>query len=146
MKRMDRWMTVGLLITALALTACAKKPAATTGEAVAKAEAISGTALKRVTLLQKGADRLGLVMAPIRDAQVKGAQRKVMPYAAVLYDVKGDTWAYTSPEPLRFVRQQVKIDFIDGDQAVLLDGPPSGTTVVTVGAAELLGVEIGVGK
>jgi hypothetical protein len=72
--------------------------------------------------------------------------RKVVPYAAILYDASGNTWAYTAPEPLRFVRQPIKIDFIDGEKAVLLDGPPAGTPVVTVGAALLLGVEIGVGK
>jgi hypothetical protein len=85
-------------------------------------------------------------MAPVQDAQVRGTLRKVIPYAAVLYDARGDTWAYTTPEPLRFVRQPIKIDYVDGNQAVLLDGPPAGTPVVTVGAAELLGVEIGVGK
>jgi hypothetical protein len=29
---------------------------------------------------------------------------------------------------------------------VLREGPPPGTTVVTVGAAELLGAELGVGE
>jgi hypothetical protein len=29
---------------------------------------------------------------------------------------------------------------------VLLDGPPAGTRVVTVGAIELLGAELGVGE
>jgi hypothetical protein len=139
-------MAGGLLVAALALTACGNKPAATASEAVAKAEPISGSPLKRVTLLQKGADRIGLQMAPIQDLQVRGTPRKVVPYAAVLYDASGNTWAYTAPEPLRFVRQPIKIDFIDGEKAVLVDGPPSGTPVVTVGAAELLGVEIGVGK
>src|SRR5262245_38432650 len=116
-------MTVGLVIAALALTACGTKSAATPGEAVAKAEPISGSPLKRVTLLQKGAERLGLQMAPVQDAQVRGAPRKVIPYAAVLYDARGETWAYTAPEPLRFVRQAIKIDYIDGNNAVLLDGP-----------------------
>ena len=34
---------------------------------------------------------------------------------------------------------------IDGDLAVLSHGPPSGTEVVTVGAAELFGAEFGIG-
>jgi hypothetical protein len=145
-KAISRSISFGLVIAALALTACGAKSGATTADPVAKAEPISGSALKRVTLVQKGAERLGLQMAPIQDAQVRGAQRKVMPYAAIIYDAKGETWAYTAPEPVRFVRQPIKVDFVDGDKAVLLDGPPSGTPVVTVGAAELLGVEIGVGK
>lgn len=71
---------------------------------------------------------------------------KVVPYAAVLYDTKGDTWTYTSTESLTFVRQKVKVDYIDGDKVYLSDGPAVGTMVVTLGAAELYGTETGVGK
>jgi hypothetical protein len=74
-----------------------------------------------------------------------GAQRKVVPYSSVIYDLKGDAWAYTSPAPLTFVRDRISIDFIDGDKAVLTQGPAAGTAVVTIGAAELLGTESGVG-
>jgi hypothetical protein len=143
---MHRWMTAGLLTAALALTACAKPAAPASDYQVARADPISGTPLKRVTLPQKGADRIGLKTVPVRDAQMRGAARKVIPYAAVLYDVRGDTWAFATVETLRFVRQPIKIDYIEGDQAVLLEGPPAGTAVVTIGATELLGVELGVGK
>jgi hypothetical protein len=139
-------MAVVLLTGALGLAACGGKPATTASEEISKVEPISGSTLKRLTLSQKASDRLGLQMAPVREAPVKGAQRKVIPYAAVLYDTRGDAWAYTSPEPLRFVRQQVKVDFIDGDLAVLADGPATGTALVTLGAVHLLGLEIGVGK
>src|SRR3989442_14254142 len=97
-------MTVGLVIAALALTACGTKSAAKTSEAVAKAEPISGSALKRVTLLQKGADRLGLQTAPVQDAQVRGTPRKGIPSAAVLYDSRGGPRAYPTPGPLPFAR------------------------------------------
>jgi hypothetical protein len=146
MTRAYRWMAVVLMIAALGLAACGGKPAATASEAPAKVEPITGSPLKRLTLTQKASDRLGLKMAPVREAQVKGAQRKVIPYAAVLYDTRGEAWAYTNPEPLKFVRQQIKVDFIDGDQAVLTDGPATGTALVTLGSAHLLGLEIGVGK
>ena len=75
-----------------------------------------------------------------------GAQRKVIPYAAVIYDQSGATWAYTNPESLVFVRQLIVIDYIEGDRAVLSDGPAAGAAVVTVGGAELFGAETGVGK
>jgi hypothetical protein len=75
-----------------------------------------------------------------------GTQRKVVPYGAVLYDVDGKTWVYTNPEPLVFVRHPVSIDYIEGDLAVLLEGPPVDTEVVMVGVAELFGAETGVGK
>ncbi len=75
-----------------------------------------------------------------------GGPRKVVPYSAVIYGLQGDTWTYTNPEPLVFVRHRITIDYIENDTAVLLDGPPAGTAVVTVGAAELFGVELGVGQ
>jgi hypothetical protein len=59
----------------------------------------------------------------------------------VLYDLHGETWVYTNPSPLTFVRNRVSIDNIDGDLAVLSQGPPSGTAVVTVGVPELYGTE-----
>ena len=70
----------------------------------------------------------------------------VIPYAAVVYGLKGETWAYTNPAPLTFIRQAITIDYIDGDKVVLGDGPASGTAVVTVGVAELYGTDTGIGK
>ncbi len=75
-----------------------------------------------------------------------GAQRTVIPYSAVIYDLQGQTWTYTSTEPLVFVRQPITIDYIEGDLAFLSEGPPAGTVVVTVGVAELYGLDTGVGK
>jgi len=40
----------------------------------------------------------------------------------------------------------ISVEFIDGDRAVLSEGPPAGTEVVTDGAAELFGAELGIGK
>jgi hypothetical protein len=70
-------------------------------------------------------------------------KRKVVPHAAVIYDAQGKTWVYTNPAPLVFVRHPISVDFVDGDLAVLADGPPLGAAVVAVGAAELLGTEYG---
>jgi len=73
--------------------------------------------------------------------------RKLVPYAAVIYDVNGGTWVYTKePNALSFVRQSITVDYIEGDLAFLIEGPPVGTEVVTVGGAELYGAETGVSK
>jgi hypothetical protein len=45
-----------------------------------------------------------------------------------------------------FVRESIDVIEIDGDQALLSDGPAPGTEVVTVGAAEILGTEYEVGE
>jgi len=71
--------------------------------------------------------------------------RKVVPYTSVLYDLKGDTWVYTNPKPLVFVRDRITVEYIDGDRAVLSAGPDADTKVVTVGVAELYGTEFKVG-
>jgi hypothetical protein len=70
-----------------------------------------------------------------------GKLQRIIPYAAVLYDPHGNTWTYTNPEPLVFVRHRIDVEFIEGDRAVLREGPAAGTAVVTAGAAELFGVE-----
>jgi hypothetical protein len=75
-----------------------------------------------------------------------GTQRLVVPYAAVLYGLEGETWVYTNPEPLVFIRQPITVEYIQGDQAYLTEGPPTGPKIVTVGGAELLGTETGVSK
>lgn len=75
-----------------------------------------------------------------------GVSRKIVPYAAVIYDVNGQTWVYTNPEPLTFIRQSISIDYIKGDSAFLTEGPVAGTEVVVVGGAELYGAETGVSK
>ena len=74
-----------------------------------------------------------------------GTPQKIVPYSSVIYDLNGNTWTYTNPEPLTFLRHPISVDYIEGDVAVLTDGPPPGTTIVTVGAAELFGTEFGVG-
>jgi hypothetical protein len=70
-----------------------------------------------------------------------GMQQKVIPYSAVFYDVHGNTWTYTNPEPLVFVRHRIDIEAIEGERAILKQGPATGTTIVTAGAPELMGVE-----
>jgi biotin carboxyl carrier protein len=75
-----------------------------------------------------------------------GARRQVIPYEAVLYDLSGESWVYTNPEPLVFVRAPIEIDYVEADLAILASGPPIGTAIVTTGSAELYGAEFGVGE
>ena len=85
---------------------------------------------------------LDIQTAPVRKA-ARGSGL-VVPYAAVVYGADGETWTYMSPEPQTFERASILIDRIDGGKAFLSDGPRPGTQVVTQGAPELLGVEIGI--
>ena len=114
-------------------------------EAPAHVEAMEGTELSRVTLTDKAAERLDIQTTEATDASVDGATRRVIPYSAVIYDAAGKTWTYTSPEPLVFVRAAIVVERIDGDLAILTEGPDVGTLVVTVGGVMLFGTEFGVG-
>ena len=103
----------------------------------AELEPIKGTDVQRVIFDAEAAKRVGLKTAPIR----QDGQDTVIPYDAVIYGADGNTYTYTAPEPLTYVRQQIDIDHVVGDSAMLSDGPPVGTEVVTVGAAEVYGTE-----
>ena len=111
----------------------------------AKTEETAVKGIMKITLEPRAAERIGLETAPLAEATVtvKGqtTTRMVMPYGALMYDTKGETWAFTNPEPLVFIRHKVAVESIDGDRVILTEGPPAGTAVVTVGAAELMGVE-----
>lgn len=148
MQHKNRWIAVvaGLLIAGLQLTACVQAPARATKIQPAVVEKIDGSEFNRVVLTEKAAQRAAIQTAPVREELVNGAQRKVISYGAVIYGLQGETWTYTNPQPLTFVRQPITVDFIEGDRVILVDGPATGTEVVTVGAALLYGADTGIGK
>lgn len=137
MKRINLWIIVVLVIAGL-LSACGPKSETAETVSPSKLEAIEGTDLSRVILTAKAAERI--------DVQTVSVSGNEVPYAAVIYDIEGKTWVYTSPEPLTFVRVPILIDYIEGDTAVLSEGLAADTTVVTLGVAELYGTETGVSK
>jgi hypothetical protein len=107
-------------------------------------EAIAGSELERLTLSEQAFIRLGVETAPVTPGDT-AAGSMAMPYSALIYDLNGRTWAYTNPEGRVFVRHEVAVERIVDELAILTAGPEVGTLVVTVGAAELWGVETGVG-
>jgi hypothetical protein len=135
-----------LIVLVLALPACreqAVEEEASTAD-LATVEPVEGTDVAQVTLTQDAAERIDVQTIAVERAP--GHADLTIPYAAVLYDPAGDTWTYTSPEALVFIRAPIEVVRIDGDRAILSDGPAPGTEVVTVGAAELLGTEYEVGE
>ncbi len=145
-KRMMGVLVVMLLLS-LVLVACSQATARPAPEKVApsKLEPIEGSEVSRVILTEKAAERLGIETAQVREEEMEDGERLVIPYAAVLYTEDGQAWVYTNPEPFVFVRHPVTIERIDDEDVILKDGPAIGTTVVTAGAAELFGIEFGIG-
>jgi hypothetical protein len=147
MQQSTRWAAALLIIVAVALSGCAKATDEATAPEPARVEKIKGSDVQRVVLTEQAAKRIGIETAPVRESAPSGSgpQRRVVPYGALIYDPNGAASVYTNPEPLVFVRAPVTVDGVAGDQAMLTDGPPTGTAVVTVGASELLGIDSGIG-
>lgn len=140
--------TLGMLILAtLLLAACGPANLPVTGDKTqpSKVEPIEGSEFSRVTLTEKAAERLGIQTALVEIRQMS-SEHKAVPYSAVLYGLQGETWVYTNPEPLVYIRESIVIDYIDGDWVAITDGPEVGTPVVTLGVSLLYGAEVGVSK
>jgi hypothetical protein len=140
MQHSNRWVValMILIIVGLHLSACALTPASKAGDTdngdPARVERIGQTNLNRVILTADAAKRLDIQTAQVTDP-------KVVPYAAVFYDLHGATWVYTNPAPLTFVRQSISVASIEGDRALLAAAIPTDAKVVIVGAPELYGTE-----
>jgi hypothetical protein len=142
MKAQQRWIAAVAVAGSLTLLGCTEAPkAAEKRKGPATVTAIDGSKIKQVTLTEQAVGRLGLQMTAIVDE----AGTKVIPYSAVVYDENGATFAFTSPASLTYVRSPITVARITGEKAFLIDGPATGTQVVTVGTAELYGTEQGLG-
>jgi hypothetical protein len=140
--RWDRRWVMGVAFLALLLFLPACREAATEeadGYQPATLQPIDGTELSRVILTEDAAQRIRLETGTVSSR----GDRLAVPESAVWIDEHGEEWVYTELEPLVFVRKAIRVDRYEDGVAVLSDGPPAGTVVVTVGVAELIGVESG---
>lgn len=138
MKHINRWILVMLIFAGLLLSACGPRSNPVEFIPPSQLEPIEGTDLSKVILTEKAAERIGI--------ETVSASGSSVPYAAVIYDTEGNTWIYTNPEPLIFVREPIVIDHIEGDTATLAQGLPAEFNIVTIGVIELYGTETGVSK
>ena len=142
MKLNFRLLILIAILLVASLSACGGQiPLTGEEEKPVQLEPIAGTDLNRLTLTEKAAERLGLETAEVLSQQVDGAERLVIPYAALLYDPGGKAWVYVNVDPLVYVRQEITVDSIQGNDVILSKGPDAGANVVTLGATELYGSE-----
>jgi len=150
MKLRNKWMVLVLMFIAIfLLSGCSRGDAEATKIEPAQLEPVAGTDFNKVTLTKKAAERLDIQSEEIREESLSGSMKTIVPYAGVIYGLNGETWVFVrnpGPDSLTFVREPITIDYIEGDMAVITDGPTPGTHVVTVGVAELYGTDSGVGK
>jgi hypothetical protein len=150
-----RVCVAALLVACLAGAGCAASGQHTSEDAESSyVEQIQGTNLKMVILTQQAARDIGLQTGPVRSyTSVAQAPNKksvtvvdpCVPTTAVIYDPTGQAWVYEATSTLTYVRAPITISQATSETTYLTAGPQPGTTIVTVGAPELLGVEYGVG-
>jgi hypothetical protein len=140
MKHMNHLVIILVIFAGFLLSACGGGQIPVTGEKInpSKLEEIEGSELKRVILTEKAAERIDVQTVPVSG--------QVVPYSAVIYDIEGNTWIYTNPAPLTYVRAPVFISRIEGEDAFLSQTLESDDPIVTVGVAEIYGAETGVSK
>ena len=99
----------------------------------------ASTGIAKITLNARAVQRLQLKT----DTAKPGATgtEVLLPYASLLYDANGKTWVYTNPEERVYQRQAVTVAKVEAGIVTATAGPPAGTAIVTVGAAELFGAE-----
>ena len=74
------------------------------------------------------------------------AENLTLPWSAVIHDIHGGTWVYEMTAEHTFARRRILVRFAREDIAVLANGPAVGAKIVTAGASELFGTEIGFSK
>jgi hypothetical protein len=133
---------VALLLAALPIAGCTEVESATVdGYHPSSVEELDGSDVKRVTFTEEGARRTGLRTAAVESQ----GDHRVVPYEALIYDGQGTPWVYAAAGgKLSFQRAEIAVDRIEGDRVLLGNGPPAGTKVVTVGASEVYGSELGI--
>ena len=126
------------------LPACAATPAASSSSVQlandpAKVEKNASTGIAKITLNARAVQRLQLKTDTVKPGAT--GTEVLLPYAALLYDANGKTWVYTNPEERVYQRQAVTVAKVEAGIVTATAGPPAGTAIVTVGAAELFGAE-----
>ena len=94
----------------------------------------------RVILTEEAVDRVAL-----QTIEVKALGKDLtVDHAALVFDKAGKPWVFSVVGPRTYVRTTVTIKEIQDNVVTLSAGPPAGTQVVTVGAIELWGAELGI--
>jgi hypothetical protein len=138
-----RGVALPVVIAVAALAGCHTSTSADAGRPPpsARMERTGPNGALSVVLTQLGAQRAGIQTAV---AATAAHGRAVVPVSALLYQPDGSSVIYAMTAPLTYTLAAVGVASIQGSQ-VYLTGVKPGTTVVTVGGEELLGVQDGVG-
>ena len=131
------------LVLGLLLSGCREIEEATLAtHQPAQVTELAGSDVKQVRFSADAADRVDLQTVTAR----RRGQYTVVPHAALIYDGQGVPWVYASTGPLTFARTKIVVDRVEEDLVLLSHGLSAGTEVVTVGATQVYGTELGIGE
>jgi len=94
----------------------------------------------RIILTDEAVDRVALQTTEVKPL----GKELTVDHAALVFDKAGKPWVFTVVGPRTYVRAAVGIKEVQDNLVTLSAGPPAGTQVVTVGAIELWGAELGI--
>jgi hypothetical protein len=94
----------------------------------------------RVILTEEAVDRVALQTTEVKTL----GKDLTVDHAALVFDKAGKPWVFAVVGPRTYVRASVSIKEVQDNVVTLSAGPPAGTQVVTVGAIELWGAELGI--
>ena len=137
-----RCFAASLVAATSVLTACGEDGGGSVATEFTKIEDSGVDGIKKITLTEGGQKRIDLKTVAVRSS----ATGVEIPYSAVIYDPAGATWVFVGDPAVRtYQRNDIVIERIDGEKAMLSSGPAEGALVVSQGAAQLYGSERGMG-
>jgi hypothetical protein len=140
--RFSRSAALLIIIAAAGLAGCSSSSSSPSASPPPPAHlTVGGHGAVSVVLTPLGAQRTG-VQTAVATRAARGGQT-VVPYSALLYQPDGSSVIYAVTGPLTYTLVPVTVTSVQGNQ-VYLTGLAPGTTVVTIGGEELLGVQDGV--
>ena len=135
------WIGLAGVALGFALSGCNEiEPAPASSYHPAELSSPGPRGVREVSFTEDAARRVGLQTSRV----TASGPDLVVPYAALIYDKQGKSWVYTVSRPLTYLRVSVVVkEEVDEDSMALSAGPPAGTEVVTRGATEVYGAELG---
>jgi len=94
----------------------------------------------RIILTDEAVDRVALQTTEVKPL----GKELTVDHAALVFDKAGKPWVFTVVGPRTYLRAAIGIEEVQDNLVILSAGPPAGTQVVTVGAIELWGAELGI--
>lgn len=139
------FFSLSILLICFAASGCVRSEKKYTKIQPAKVEKREGEKLPYVVLTPEAETRLGIQTEKL--IRTPGKQSFQVPASSVLYDEKGRNWIYVRVgDSATFHRTEIELVKVEGSFAFVSTSEKEGSSIVTVGAAELIGTESGVGK